>query len=947
MKFGNNILKRFGLVTLLLLSSTWSQANVPNLSAEQLQLFNQLSPAQQQQLMNQQGVAVPSQQVQQPEPLVDTVKPLNEDLNSLEGHEQIEMPFGKIELDTIFPANQLNRATHNLDKLDLTRFGANLFAGQPTTFAPVNDIPVPTDYILGVGDQINIHLFGNKNERMQLVIDRNGQIQLPSVGPVVIAGLTFSHAVTELQKHLERLGVGIESSITLGEMRSFRIFVMGEARQPGSYLVSGMATMTHALYVSGGISDIGSFRNIELRRQGELIAKLDLYDLLIHGNSRDDVRLQPGDTVFIPVQGKQVSVTGAIQRSAIYELKNERSFGDLVRLAGGFSPQAYRDKAKLTRVQSDGFATVLNLNLTQTSVLNQAVQNGDVLAIPGLVDELANVVQLDGEVQRAGVYPWYEGVTLGQLLPNRSAFKRDADLNYLVILRQDLPGQPYEVMTTSWLQAMHTPLLAGDQVFVLSNREASARQAILSQIAAKLEDQATSSAPAPVVSVEGHVRFPGRYPVSVDMDAQNLLMMAGGALPLVDESYVLVRHHDQRSGQLSFSRTDFAQLYTLSLTAGDRLYVFSRQDSNRAELLADDLAKLRAQATLEQPAPIATISGLVRFPGSYPLFEGASLQDLIHAAGGLRHEAVSTQADLIRYRIVDGEERVTQVTNIDLAEVLNSDHKNPFLLNAFDQVIVKQVANWHDSARTVVLEGEVRFPGTYTIEPGETLEQLLVRAGGFTQWAEPRNAVFLRESLRLQEERELRQAADELEKNLLLSVKADAGFYKTDPAAIIQMGNALIERIRQTPALGRLVIGLDPAQPRRYQATLAMELVDGDRLVVPPRPTEVVVTGEVLRSASFIYQTDLSVSDYIELAGGMSRRADKRQVFVVHGDGRIEHYRSGLFSGRNVHLEPGATIVVPMDVERVNPLLTLSSVASILSNFAVTAATLKTLGVFD
>lgn len=408
-------LKSMLMLVVLLTLGFWLQAasaNLAGLTDEQLRMFNQLSPAQQQQLLSQPSGLTSANPVgsvaQQPELLVDSVKPLP----------PIKSPDDSFEVDApITPVDQQQRGLstpkHNLANLGLTRFGASLFAGQPTTFAPVNDIPVPTDYILGVGDQLNIHLFGNKNERMQLVVDRNGQIQLPNVGPVVVAGLTFTHAVTELQKHLERLGVGIESSITLGEMRSFRIFVMGEARMPGSYLVSGMATMTHALYVSGGISEIGSFRNIELRRQGELIAKLDLYDLLIHGNSRDDVRLQPGDTVFIPVQGKQVSLTGAVQRPAIYELKSERIFADVIRLAGGFSPQAYRDKAKLTRVQADGFATVLSLNLTQNQTLNQLVQNGDVLAVPGLVDELANVVQLEGEVQRPGVYPWYEGVTLG------------------------------------------------------------------------------------------------------------------------------------------------------------------------------------------------------------------------------------------------------------------------------------------------------------------------------------------------------------------------------------------------------------------------------------------------------------------------------------------------------------------------------------------------------
>ena len=362
--------------------------------------------------------------------------------------------------------------------------------------------------------------------------------------------------------------------------------------------------------------------------------------------------------------------------------------------------------------------------------------------------------------------------------------------------------------------------------------------------------------------------------------------------------------------------------------------------SHRANILQNDIDRLVQQSNSTSPANVVSINGLVKFPGSYPITSGAKISDALIAAGGLRYHAVSTEADLIRSEIVNGEERETVIEKVSITE-------SDILLQPGDQLIIKRVANWHDSSRSVLVEGEVRFPGRYTIQAGETLEALLVRAGGFTQWAAPKNAVFLRESLREQESRELNFAANELEKNLLMSVKADAGFYKTDPSAILQMGNALVERLRATPALGRLVIGLDPANEHRYKTTMAMTLEDGDRLVVPARPTEVVVTGEVLRGVSFIYQEGKSIKDYINMAGGTTKRADTKSIFIVQGDGSIQHYKLGLFSSSNINVQPGATIVVPMDVERVNPLLTWNSVASILANFAVTAATLKTIGVIN
>lgn len=213
------------------------------------------------------------------------------------------------------------------------------------------------------------------------MIDRNGTVALPEIGPVSLAGLSFSDAVAVLKKEVDKLGIGVSASVTLGELRSFRVFVMGESRNPGSYLVSGMATITHALYVSGGISDIGSFREIQLKRQGKLIASLDLYDLLISGNSKQDVRLQPGDTVFIPVRSRSVSISGEVKRPAIYELKSEKQVADLIELAGGLTHEAMKQKAKLTRLNKDGFSVISDLNLTHQKDLKMRLKDGDAITV--------------------------------------------------------------------------------------------------------------------------------------------------------------------------------------------------------------------------------------------------------------------------------------------------------------------------------------------------------------------------------------------------------------------------------------------------------------------------------------------------------------------------------------------------------------------------------------
>ncbi|MBW6477563.1 MAG: SLBB domain-containing protein [Chromatiales bacterium] len=818
-------------ITLLLLAMAMQIAHAAAPTPEQIRQFQSLSPAQQQQLLSMQGQSgrstLPRAEYELPEPFIDSVRRLE----PITGQ-----PISE---------NGLESLDEELDKpRKLTRFGASLFAGEPSTFAPVNDIPVPTDYTLGPGDQLKVLLYGGRNEQHQLIIDRNGAVMMPGIGPVQLAGMSFSEATADLKKRIETLGIGISSSITLGEMRSFRIFVMGESRTPGAYLVSGMATITHALYVSGGISDIGSFRKIELKRSGRTIATLDLYDLLIRGDTNNDVRLQPGDTVFIPVAGKMAAIDGQIMRPAIYELKNENSFDDLIRLAGGLKATAYQQNAKVTRITPQGFKTVQNLALAEPRQRAMPVHNGDLLTVFGLAEEMADIVTLNGELHRPGERAWQEGLSLLQLLPARNHFKQDADLSYVLIIRREEAGDDYRIINASW-------------------------QAI-----------------------------------------------AAG------------------------------QITDIPLRRGDQVFVFSRESAEkRQETLDQSIAYLNRQSSSGKPPRIANIHGEVRYPGTYPVNPEASIRDLIQAAGGLHYQALATEADLIRYEIAQGEEQRSNRISLNIPGIMAGQPEHNIPVQAFDEVIIKRISNWRDSTRRVTLQGEVRFPGTYTIQVGETLEELLLRAGGFTPYAEPKNAIFTRESVRVHEEREMENLADELEKNLLMAMKSDAGLTNYDTNGMLALGQSLIARVRSTPAIGRVVISLDPARPVLYRNTMSMELRDGDLIFVPEKSNEVLVTGEVVRSVSMIYRSDLSIHHYIDQTGGITQRADRRAIYVVRGDGSVVQHRNGFFSASNTQILPGDTIVVPLDVERVNPLIKWTNITSILANFAVTAATLKTLGV--
>ena len=218
----------------------------------------------------------------------------------------------------------------------LEPFGYSLFDREAgITFEPAVDLPAPTQYVLGPGDNLEVQLFGNENSEYFLESSREGTLNLPAIGPIVIGGLTFAEGRTVISERVAEQMIGVRVSVTLGELRSIRIFVLGDVERPGSYAVGGLSTMTNALFQSGGVKTIGSLRSIELKRGGETISTLDLYYLLLRGDTSGDARLEPGDVIFVPPVGDTVSIGGEVRRPAIYEILGGETIADAIQASGG------------------------------------------------------------------------------------------------------------------------------------------------------------------------------------------------------------------------------------------------------------------------------------------------------------------------------------------------------------------------------------------------------------------------------------------------------------------------------------------------------------------------------------------------------------------------------------------------------------------------------------
>jgi protein involved in polysaccharide export with SLBB domain len=298
----------------------------------------------------------------------------------------------------------------------LKPFGYDLFKDSTSTFAPVTDVPVPSTYIVGAGDQINVQLFGNQNRNLRLVVGRDGRINFPELGPISVGGRDFAQVTDDIEARVSRQMIGVRASVSMGDTRSIRVFVMGEANRPGSYTVSGLSTLSSALYAAGGIKEIGSLRDIQLKRQGAIVRRFDLYDLLLRGDTSDDTKLLPGDVIFIPPISATVAIDGEVQRPAIYEIKGDISVADAIRLSGGLTTEADPSRVALVRVDASRQRVVVNVPLIDDSGRSERLRNGDSLRVLRLRPTLDRGVTLEGHVFRPGSVAWNAGMRLTDVI---------------------------------------------------------------------------------------------------------------------------------------------------------------------------------------------------------------------------------------------------------------------------------------------------------------------------------------------------------------------------------------------------------------------------------------------------------------------------------------------------------------------------------------------------
>ena len=923
------------VTVLLVIVSSYSYAFNP--SPAQIEQFKKLPRTQQQALAKQYGIDLNAitgasdnqpQELDQPEVVIPKTEKSSVSTNA-------EQSIEKQAVDTEESLNKTEDIEARVVQQKLEQFGYDLFAGTPTTFAPATDIPVPTDYVIGPGDVVKIQLFGKASGSYEVVVDRDGTLMLPELDIVSVIGSSFDELKQLIANEYQQKTIGVSPVVTLGKLRSIRVFVLGEANNPGSYTVSSLTTLTNALFVSGGVSKMGSLRNIQLKRSGKIVTEFDLYDLLLKGDTSKDARLMPGDVIFVPPIGQTAGIRGEVKRAAIYEMKKGETIADLVNMAGGYLATAYPQVSRMRRIVESGDRTVLDVDLTRPKVASKPLKNGDILEIFSILDRVENVVQLEGHVQRPGAYAWHEGITVSNLVSRIDQLLPKADLNYGVIVREQMPNREITVKTfkpkSVLFDNVSVELLARDKVYFFGIE--SERVKLLGPVINKLRAQERAEQPAKIATVVGNVRHPGTYPWFVGMTVEDLLLASFEAKQNTDYSYALIERkvHNQPVINAITLNLDKKSDIQHELQEEDRLYVFDIE-SDRAELVSGLIERLSLQTDKSLAANIVSVFGDVRHPGVYPLSEKMTLTQLVAAAGGFLESAYTDTAEITRFLSNRINQAETIHLSVNLQKILAGEEN--MVLVSRDVLNIKRIPEWRQT-EYVTVEGELLFPGRYEIKAGDTLSQLIARVGGFTQHADPKAMQFSRRSLREKENKQVEFLKQKLKEDLtektIKNLNSPNAVPPINQDQLDMMFNQLDNRLVQ----GRMALNIERIlESDNYD----IELRNGDHISVPQRMQEVSVLGQVQQATSHVYSPDYSIDDYIERSGGATQAADMSRIYVIKKSGEVMAQGGNRWFSNGTSVEAGDSIVIPLDADRVDKLTLWTSVSQVIYQFGLAAA---------
>ena len=723
---------------------------------------------------------------------------------------------------------------------NLKQIGYAFFKNSQALANATDNLPVGADYRIGPGDTLNIDLWGALQGRYELTVDRNGELSIPKVGTVNVWGLTYENAKAAIHKTISRYFKGFELNVTLGKLRTIQVYVVGEVASPGMYSVSSLASVLNALTAAGGPTRNGSLRTINLMRGGKSVKEVDLYDIITHGDRMNDVRLENGDTVYVPVIGPVFAVAGEVKRPAIFEMKGKISLADALVLAGGITAAGDTGRIQVERIERNTVKVIIDITPKERDMATLTkieLQDRDMIKVFAVNGATRKVVSIQGNVFRPGDYEFHDGMRVHDIIPGFEVLIPDTYLESAAIIRLIPPDRHREIVSFNLKKA-----LEGDP-------------------------------------------------------AENI--------PLMEQ---------------------------------DTIKIYSRWDMKEKEKVG--------------------INGQVVNPGTYDYYPNMTVRELVVAAGSLKRNAFLENAELTRVIKKDGKAKSVRMS-VNLEKALAGDSEHNLSLLPDDVLIVRGVEEWleaHD--RFVTLEGEVKFPGTYSISKGELLSSAIARAGGYTEKAYLLGAKFTRRSVRESQQKRMNEMMVRTEKDILqkqselASLASSKEEMEATKAALEGLSKSL-ETLKNLKAEGRVVIRLTPLS-ELDKSVYDLSLEGGDDLYIPTRSSVVNVMGEVFNPTALVYMPGKTVSYYLGKTGGATHNAEEDEMYIVKVDGTVfskqqssfgirwndetRSWTTGSFTASQ--LDAGDTVVVPLKLDRVAWLRTIKDITTIISQIALTAGTI-------
>lgn len=779
-------------------------------------------------------------------------------------------------------------------------FGRDMFQRAPSTFAPADEIPVTADYVIGPGDEVLVRLWGAEQttSNSQLTVDTSGDIYVPRVGTVHVAGLRASELQDRISSEVNRVFRNYRISTSLGHLRSIQVYVVGEARRPGAYTISALSTVLNALFASGGPSVQGSMRHIQVRRGDRVITDFDLYDLVLRGDKTHDVRLETGDTIFIPHVGPQVALTGSVRHPAVYELKDAAdgnaptTLNDLLTLGGGLSSTAAPNKIRLERIDTSLRRTAVTVNLDANGRA-MALHDGDVLYADHISPGYEQSVTIRGNLANPGRFAWTPGMRLSDIIPDRNSLLTNDYWRTRNKLGVPTPlFQPFDFNDTT------------DTRFGQANAEN----------AANTQGTKMNS------GVNGYSQQLGRNNSNAntqseqDFTAQQAGLASGGVV--------------SRNSTMLDEAASLESNGTTTLDSSGNSTTGQQSNNGTPNKNSNGVSTVNPNANGPQtPQPPPPELNRIRIPApeidwSYAVIE--------------RLDPNTLKSTLIPFnlgKLLQGGD-TSQNLELQPNDVVTILNQRDILVPLAEQT------------KYVRLEGEFASAGVYSVGPNETLDKLVQRAGGFTSNAYLYGSSFLRESARQFQQQRLDEYITQLSADMERATAvrgASAPSGVSDPNALALERN-IISQLRQLRATGRVVLEFAP-ESEGLASVPKLALENGDVFRVPSRPSIVSVIGAVYGQNIFLYNSKRHLEDYLALAGKTNRIADKDHAFIIRADGSVfsRERAKGVLSNHfdEARINPGDSIVVPEKLIKPTALRQLLDYSQILSSFGLAAAAIN------